>query len=126
MFIMSNAIYLQKRNTTADGKKTKMFLTSGILSEYNPITIKKMTSYALEKLIGKTTWVVFTPKAKRCYLEDEGRTCIVPLKWMDKDATEKVYAILDDYGSAEALQESAGDKTITTQFVLTLLLAEDY
>ncbi|MHA1447686.1 MAG: hypothetical protein ACTSSN_13410 [Candidatus Heimdallarchaeaceae archaeon] len=123
---MANTIYLQKRNTTADGKKSKMYLTSGILSEYNPISIEKMTSYALDKLIGNTTWVVFTLEAKKCYLEDEGRTCIVPLLWMDKAAPEKVYAILADYGSAEALQESAGDKTITTQFVLTLLLAEDY
>ena len=120
------AAYFIRENTTADGKEVKILLTRGLFFEISPVVVNRMVKTALQKLVGKVSWVVFSPEAKKCYLDDEGRTCIFPMSWMIKNYNKKVYAILDDYGSVEALQESAGDRNITTQFVLTLLFASEY
>jgi len=117
---------ITKKNVTVDGREVKILITSGVFSELHPIIIKQLLDSALEKLKDKTSWVVFRPEAEECSFEDEGRTCIIPLKTIIPNYNEKLYAILDDYGNVEALQYSAGDKTITTQYVLTLLFASEY
>ncbi len=66
------------------------------------------------------TMIVYEPECKKSRYEDDGRTLIKPTK-----ATQKVYAKLDDYHSPETLSESIGRK-VTTQYVVTFLLAEEY
>ncbi|MGC9778589.1 MAG: hypothetical protein HZR80_05050 [Candidatus Heimdallarchaeota archaeon] len=111
---------------TAEGKELYTVLTSGIYHEVNPLTIKRMLDITKQKMVGSVTWVVFCPIAKKCTFEDEGRTCKFPLKWLTKDINETIYAILDDFGSVEALQKNAGNPFITTQYVLTILFAHEY
>jgi len=111
---------------TADKKKMQVYTTSGIYYEVEPLLIIKMVEIAKQKLIGKVSWVVFSPDAKKCHFEDEGRTVKFPLKWLSQDITKTIYAILDDFGSVEALQKSANDSFIDTQYVLTILFAEEY
>jgi len=114
------------QNKTADGKEVHILITSGIVANVDVFSVKKMVDTARQKLVGNITWVVFCPIAERSTLEDEGRTCRFPLRWIDRSIKENIYAILDDYGSVEALQRSANDKYITTQYVLTLLFANEY
>lgn len=66
-------------------------------------------------------FLVFDPKADNETEEDDGRTLRISMK----DLKEKVYAILDDYGSSEQLSESCGFP-VKTQYALTFLLAEEY
>jgi len=90
------------------------------------LIISKIVQIAKQKLVGKVSWVVFSPEAKKCHFEDEGRTVKFPLKWLSQDITKTIYAILDDYGSAEAFQMDANDPHIDTQYKLTILFAEEY
>ena len=85
-----------------------------------------MLEIAKEKLVGKVTWVVFSPDEKKCEYQDQGRTVLFPLRWLSQEMTKKIYVILDDYGSVEALRRSANDSFIDTQYVLTILFAEEY
>ena len=111
---------------TSDGKKILVYQTRGIYFDVDPVIIHKVVTIAKEKLVGKVSWVVFSPDAKKCYLEDEGRTCKFPLKWLSRDITKTIYAILDDYGNVEAFQMDANDPYIDTQYKLTVLFAEEY
>jgi len=90
------------------------------------------------KLVNKKTdMVVFDPDDSKNYdkiiarkingkyyrvrFEDGDRTLRVHFPEIDK----RVYAKLDDYGSAENLSENAGME-LNTQYALTFLLAEEY
>lgn len=53
--------------------------------------------------------------------EDQGRSMHVPVPGLG----EKVYAKLDDYGSAEALSESMGERT-GARYTVTFLLSSEY
>lgn len=74
----------------------------------------------LDRINPKTNFIVFNPEVKKERIEDEGRSVILPSK-----AKDKVYAILDDFGSAEALTENCGF-TVYTQYAVTFMLAEEY
>ena len=65
-------------------------------------------------------FIVFSPEARDERIEDEGRT-ILPTK-----APKKGYAKLDDFGSVEALREFSGLPALNTQYLVTVMLAEDY
>jgi len=60
------------------------------------------------------------PDAKKEY-QDDDRSLKIPMKTIP----EKVYAKLDDYGSAETLSEQVGHK-VQTKYVLTFMLAQEY
>jgi len=66
-------------------------------------------------------FLVFDPEAKNLRVEDGGRTMRIPT-----NAEDKCYAILDDFGSVEALRENAGMPGLNTQYAVTIMLAEDY
>ena len=61
-----------------------------------------------------------SPDAKKGY-EDDERSLRIPIKTIP----EKVYAKLDNYGSAEILSEQVGHK-VNTKYVLTFMLAQEY
>lgn len=65
-------------------------------------------------------FIVFNPKEEKERPDDNGESLILPSK-----SEEKVYAILDDFGSSEALSENCGSK-VNTRYALTFLLAEEY
>jgi len=85
---------------------------------------KKVQEYVIEKTLERITtetdMIVFDPDAADERYEDEGRTLILPTYYM-----EKVYAKLDDYGSAENLSNKIGYK-VTTRYVITFLLPEEW
>ena len=108
--------------------------TRGFITDISPDTQAKIIAYALPRMIvanalqKKPNWVVFYPdhagKTDE-HLEDEGRTLITTMKGLHK----KVYAMLDDFGSPEALKENMGKYAppdLNTQYVITFLLAEEY
>jgi len=109
--------------TTIEGRL--MLFTKGFMSLANqyPEACGSMIKQAIRNL--KTPapdFLVFSPEHKgKPTTEDEGRT----LRMGNFGASEKVYAKLDDFGSAEALSENAGQK-VGTQYALTLMLAEEY
>jgi len=94
--------------------------TSGF-SSLDPDVQAEMMHVALSKINLKTNMIVFDPEAFEEAYEDDERTLRVPYK----KAKKKVYAILDDYGSPEALSESLG-RDVDTQHTITFLLAEEY
>ncbi len=69
----------------------------------------------------KPDFLVFDPKATRTHHEDEGRTLHIAYPRLK----DKVYVKLDDFGSAEALSENAGQK-LNTQYAVTFMLATEY
>ena len=81
----------------------------------------EITEEGLKRIDPKApNFIVFDPKAEKERTEDNGESLILPSK-----AKEKVYAKLDDFGSAEALSENCGH-SVNTQFAVTFLLAEEY
>ena len=88
----------------------------------------KIMAYALKRVQpDKPNWVVFHPENSGVeeHLEDEDRTLVSAMAGL----IEKVYVILDDYGSVEALKESMGEYAppdLSTIYVVTFLLAEEY
>jgi len=123
--LLLQALGMSNIATLRDERKVYLIATSGFEYEI-PFDVQlKMVEIALTELIGKTTWVVFD-NCEEKRTEDNGRTCIFPLTLLDEDCTTKVYAILDNYGSVEALRESAGNSNINTQYTLTFLLPEEY
>ncbi|MHA1501541.1 MAG: hypothetical protein ACTSSB_06790 [Candidatus Heimdallarchaeota archaeon] len=114
------------QNKTADGKELYILVTGGIHVDVDSVTILRMLGVARDNLKDAVTWVVFCPTSEEATFEDEGRTCRYPLKKIDESIHETIYAILDDYGSVDALQKSVGSKHVTTQYVLTLLFAHEY
>ncbi|MEA2071661.1 MAG: hypothetical protein U9O98_10290 [Asgard group archaeon] len=101
-------------------------VTRGIVAEIPPETQAAMLKVALQELTAKKTWVVFSSETTKKYVEDQERTVVYPLSALDGDCSTEVYTILDDYGTKEALQKSAGNPFLETQFVLTMLLPEEY
>jgi len=87
----------------------------------------KIMAYALGRIKpDKPNWVVFRLGNRvEEHLEDEGRTLITGMTGLEK----KVYVILDDFGSIEALKENMGKYAppgLSTSYVVTFLLAEEY
>ena len=105
-----------------DGRRFFLLGTPGFASEIPFGVQRKMIDIALEELTGKITWVVFCPKAEKRRKEDQGRTLVYPLSILDKECKKKVWAILDDFHAPE----NVGLSYVKTQFVLTLLLPEEY
>jgi hypothetical protein len=66
-------------------------------------------------------FIIFDPKAEKKEYQDDKRSLKIPIKTIP----EKVYAKLDDYGSAETLSEEVGHH-VNTKYVLTFMLAQDY
>ncbi len=69
----------------------------------------------------KPDFLVFDPEAEKTEYEDDGRTLHIAYPQLK----DKVYVKLDDFGSAEALSENAGQK-VNTQYAVTFMLAEEY
>jgi hypothetical protein len=87
----------------------------------------KIMSQALGRIKpDKPNWVVFRPgNGVEEHLEDEGRTLVTGMTGLK----EKVYVILDDFGSIEALKKNMGKYAppgLSTSYVVTFLLAEEY
>jgi len=87
----------------------------------------KIMSHALGRIKpDKPNWVVFRPgNGVEEHLEDEGRTLVTDMIGLEK----KVYVILDNFGSVEALKENMGKYApprLSTSYVVTFLLAEEY
>jgi hypothetical protein len=116
----------QQEATTKDGKRIKVYLTSEVCHYLDPLVVARLVTIANNKLKGKVSWVVFCPIAKAWSYEDEGRTCRYPLHLISKDLKETIYAFLDDYGSVETFQKAAGDKSIDTQYKVTILFSSEY
>ena len=100
--------------------------TRGFIGLPEDIQTKIMT-YALGRIKpDKPNWVVFRPcNGVEERLEDEGRTLVTGMTGLK----EKVYVILDDFGSVEALKENMGKYAppgLSTSHVITFLLAEEY
>jgi len=88
----------------------------------------KIMAYGLKRVQpDNPNWVVFHPENNGVeeHLEDEGRTLVTALAGLK----EKVYVILDDFGSVEALKENMGKYAppgLSTSHVITFLLAGEY
>ena len=88
----------------------------------------KIMAYGLRQIQpAKPNWVIFHPEGNGVeeHLEDEGRTLVTGMDGLK----DKVYAILDDFGSVEALKENMGEyapPSLSTSYVVTFLLAEEY
>ncbi|MCE7743507.1 MAG: hypothetical protein GPJ52_00065 [Candidatus Heimdallarchaeota archaeon] len=126
MALTSSNLMTSAETKIADGKKVLVLQTRGIYFDVDPLITQKVLEIAKQKLVGKVTWVVFSQETKKCEYQDQGRTVLFPLKWLSQEVTKKIYVILDDYGSVEALRKSANDSFINTQYVLTILYAEEY
>jgi len=102
--------------------------TRGFISDIPPEIQASIMTYALRRIRpDKPNWVVFYPEksGRKEHLEDDGRTLITTMRGL----TKKVYVILDDFGSVEALKESMGEYAppdLNTKYVVTFLLAEEY
>jgi len=103
-----------------------VILTRGISVTVPPEVVLQLVTIAKQKLTGSVSWVVFCPLVKKWSFEDEGRTCRFPLQLVTKEIKDTIYAILDDYGSVEALRKSSGNPFISTKCVLTLLFSHEY
>ena len=88
----------------------------------------KIMAYALPRIKrDNPNWVVFHPgnDGVEEHVEDEGRTLVTALTGLE----EKVYVILDDFGSVEALRKNMGEYAppkLSTSYVVTFLLADEY
>ena len=88
----------------------------------------KIMAYAIRRIKPeKPNWVVFHPDGHTVeeHLEDEGRTLATAMAGLK----EKVYVILDNFGSVEALKDNMGKYAppeLSTKYVVTFLLAEEY
>ena len=114
---------------TAGGRKMDYVLmrTRGFITDIPEDLQGKLMAYALRRIRPqKPNWVVFKPDGQVTeHLEDNGRTLITTMQGL----TKKVYVILDDFGSVEALKENMGKyapPNLKTRYVVTFLLAEEY
>lgn len=100
--------------------------TRGFQSEIPEEVRGRIVEHALKHIkADKPNWVVFYPDGEIKRVEDEGRTLVTTMQGLKK----KVYAILDDFGSVEALKENMGryaPPNLNTRYVVTFLLAEEY
>lgn len=98
-------------------------VTRGFATEI-PVELRTpIIELALNYISPETDFIFFDPEMNKHKLryEDEGRSLRIPMRSIPK----KVYAKLDDYGSKEVLSEQVG-YPVQTQYVLTLMLAEEY
>jgi hypothetical protein len=109
-------------NMVKFGEKLHLYMvvTRGFLSlsEDEQAVIREL---AVSHISQKTDFIVFEHGTEFMKHEDEGRTLRVTMPLL----TTKVYAKLDDYGSPEELSKEVGHP-VNTQYVLTLMLAEEY
>jgi len=101
--------------------------TRGFIGLPEEVQAKIMAEALKQIQPDKPNWVVFYPQNNGVeeHLEDEGRTFITTMTGLK----EKVYVILDDFGSVEALKENMGKYAplgLDTSYVVTFLLAEEY
>jgi len=112
-----------------NGKCSKLFdrdhlfmvRTSGFMEEIPKDQQSVIFTLASTQISPETDFIVFDPGSKKRGLEDQGRT----LKFGMPSLKHKVYAKLDDYGSKENLSKNVGHP-VGTQYVLTLMIAEEY
>jgi len=101
--------------------------TRGFIGLPEEIQAKIMAEALKQIRLDKPNWVVFYPQNDGVeeHLEDEGRTFITTMTGLK----EKVYVILDDFGSVKALKENMekyAPPGLNTSYVITFLLAEEY
>jgi len=98
-----------------------LVLTTGFRG-IEPMKQAKIITETLKKIdVEKPNFIVFDPDADKEELEDEGRTLRMPFR----DIPERIYAILDDYGSPEVLSSQMGTN-VDTQYTITFLLSSEY
>jgi len=109
--------------------KIKMYMTRGFISNVEPDVQAKIMEYALKHLDKKTDMVVFYPHRVNTHYEDENRTLIT---FMD-GLTQKVYAILDDFGEPSEwgkMYEPSIVKRLreapNCRYTITFMLADEY
>ena len=99
--------------------------TSGFIAEI-PDELKADILKKTIRTIGlKPDFLIFDASHNGETLEDEGRSLHIGMEKLPK----KVYAKLDDFRSVEALKENMGEyapSSLNTQYVTTLMLAEEY
>jgi len=117
-FAKSELLY---RRQPSKGINYETIVTKGVLNEIPTETIIRMLEIARKFIDTKINLIVFSPYVKDMTYEDEGRT----LKYPTPELPKKCYAKLDDFGSPEELSKNIGYK-VNTQYVLTLMLAEEY
>ena len=104
-----------------------MMRTRGFLGLPEEVQAKIM-AYAIRRIQPeKPNWVVFHPDGQTVeeHVEDEGRSLITAMTGLK----EKVYVILDNFGSVETLKENMGKyapSDLSSKYVVTFLLAEEY
>lgn len=107
-----------------------MVSTTNFLNQISSEMDTKIRGIALKRLgdKGKNQYgetipdlIIFDPHFNGEIYQDDNRS----LKIGENDIPAKVYAKLDDYGSAEALSREVG-RPVRTQFVVTFMMTEDY
>jgi len=107
--------------------KAVIMRTRGFMGLPEEVQAKIMACALKQIQPDNPNWVVFHPDGDGVeeHLDDEGRTLITAMTGLK----EKVYVILDDFGSVEALKENMGryaPPDLSTKYVVTFLLAEEY
>jgi hypothetical protein len=97
-------------------------LSSDMQARIMDHAMKSIHPYDEEKRTGGPDFIVYDPQFPGPQrFEDQGRSIHVPAPQL----SAKVYAKLDDYGSAEALSESMGQRT-GARYTVTFMLAKEY
>jgi hypothetical protein len=97
-------------------------LTPDVQARIMGHAMKSIHPYDEEKRTGGPDFIVYDPQFPGPQrFEDQKRSIHVPAPQL----SAKAYAKLDDYGSAEALSQSMGERT-GARFVVTFMLAEEY
>lgn len=97
-------------------------LSSDMQAKIMDHAMKQIHPYDEEKRTGGPDMIFYDPSFPGPQrFEDQGRSMHVPVPGL----SEKAYAKLDDYGSAEALSESMGQRT-GARYTCTFLLASEY
>ena len=93
-------------------------------SALDPDVQAELMRIALTKINTMRNWIVFDPETETEKIEDEGRTLRVPFRAVP----ERVYVILEDYGSPEALARELGREIPVpgVRYLVTFLLASEY
>lgn len=111
---------------TIDGKKILINISRRVNNNVQFETITELIRIAKQKLIGDVSFIIFSPDAKRCELESEGKQLVFPLRWLKKRSYSTIYAVLKDYGSVEAFQIEENDEFIDTQYEVSLIFDNEY
>ena len=103
--------------------KVIIVVTRGFATEIPKELRTPLIELALKHITPETDFIFFDPEMNKHKprFEDDGRSLRIPMRSIPK----KVYAKLDDYGSNEILSEQVG-YPVQTQYVLTLMLSEEY